>query len=100
MLRPVPMWPILIYADAPADAPADYEVGFAGLTPLTRISRVPAEATAAAVLRLSAQCWMADGVVAAADAQPLYVRDKVAQTTAERELLKAARAAATQGVQP
>jgi len=51
MLRPLPMWPILIYADAPADAPADYEVGFAGLTPLTRVSRVPAEAPAAAVLR-------------------------------------------------
>ena len=51
MLRPLPMWPILIYADAPPDAPADYEVGFAGLTPLTLVSRVPAEATAAAVLR-------------------------------------------------
>ena len=51
MLRPVPMWPILIYADAPADAPADYEAGFAGLTPLTRISRVPPEAPAAAALR-------------------------------------------------
>jgi regulator of sigma E protease len=51
MLQPLPVWPILIYADAPADAPADYEVGFAGLTPLTRISRVPAGAPAAAVLR-------------------------------------------------
>ncbi len=68
--------------------------------PWQNVPQVDAGPTAAAVLRLSAQCWMADGVVAAADAQPLYVRDKVAQTTAERELLKAARAAATQGVQP
>ena len=50
-LRPLPVWPILIYADAPADAPADYEAGFAGLTPLTRVSRVPADAPAAAALR-------------------------------------------------
>lgn len=51
MLRPLPVWPILIYADAPADAPADYEVGFAGLTPLTRVARVPAEAPASGTLR-------------------------------------------------
>lgn len=50
-LQPVPMWPSLIYADAPPDAPADYEVGFAGLTPLTRVSRVPAESPAAGVLK-------------------------------------------------
>lgn len=68
--------------------------------PWQTVPQVDAWPTATAVLRLSAQCWRAGGVVAAADAQPLYVRDKVAQTTAERELLKAARAAATQGVQP
>lgn len=51
MLRPLPVWPILIYADAPADAPADYEVGFAGLTPLTRVARVPADAAASGALR-------------------------------------------------
>jgi regulator of sigma E protease len=50
-LQPLPMWPILIYADAPPDAPADYEAGFAGLTPLTRVARVPTEAPAAKVLR-------------------------------------------------
>jgi regulator of sigma E protease len=50
-LQPLPVWPILIYADAPADAPADYEAGFAGLTPLTRVARVPPDAPAAAVLR-------------------------------------------------
>ena len=51
MLRPLPMWPILIYADAPPDAPADYEIGFAGLTPLTRVEGVPAGAPAEGVLR-------------------------------------------------
>jgi regulator of sigma E protease len=51
LLKPLPVWPILIYADAPPDAPADYEAGFAGLTPLTRVARVPAGAPAAAVLR-------------------------------------------------
>jgi regulator of sigma E protease len=51
MLRPMPMWPILIYADPPPDAPADYEAGFAGLTPLTRVARVPADAASAKALR-------------------------------------------------
>ncbi|MGB4061367.1 MAG: tRNA (adenosine(37)-N6)-threonylcarbamoyltransferase complex dimerization subunit type 1 TsaB, partial [Burkholderiaceae bacterium] len=41
--------------------------------------------TAAALLRL-APALLAQGLAGpAADAQPLYVRDKVAQTTAERE---------------
>lgn len=62
------------------------------------VPQVDAWPTAAAVLRLSAACWMAGGAVAAADAQPLYVRDKVAQTTAEREQIKAARAVASQDV--
>jgi tRNA threonylcarbamoyladenosine biosynthesis protein TsaB len=47
--------------------------------------------SAAALLRLAA--GRLDQVVAAAQALPLYVRDKVAQTTQERLALKAGQAA-------
>ena len=45
--------------------------------------------TATALLRLAPALWQAGGAVNAAQAQPLYVRDKVAQTTAERAEAKA-----------
>jgi len=47
--------------------------------------REPALPSAAALLRLAPGLLLAGGAVAAQDALPLYVRDKVAQTTAERE---------------
>lgn len=50
--------------------------------------------TAAALLRLAPQCLADGGLVAAADALPRYIRDKVAQTTAEREAAKLAAATA------
>lgn len=51
----------------------------------TLLPRLAAAPTAAALLRL-APALLAQGLAGpAADAQPLYVRDKVAQTTAERE---------------
>lgn len=53
---------------------------------------VPACPTATAMLRLASALWQAGGAVAAADAQPLYVRDKVAQTTDERALAQAEKA--------
>ncbi len=53
------------------------------------VPQLPAWPTAAAVLRLSGALWAEGAAVQAADAQPLYVRDKVAQTTEERERLKA-----------
>jgi tRNA threonylcarbamoyladenosine biosynthesis protein TsaB len=50
--------------------------------------------TASAMLRLAPQLIAGGGLVNAQDALPLYVRDKVALTTAEREGLAAAKAAA------
>ncbi len=57
-------------------------------------SALPAQPTAAALLRLAPALLAAGQAVAADQALPLYVRDKVAQTTAEREAIKAAAAAA------
>jgi tRNA threonylcarbamoyladenosine biosynthesis protein TsaB len=52
-------------------------------------ARVPAAPTAAALLRLAPRL-LADGrAVNAADAMPLYIRDKVAQTTEERAVARA-----------
>lgn len=51
--------------------------------------------TATALLRLLPGLWAEGQAVDAARAQPLYVRDKVAQTTAEREQIKADKLAAS-----
>ena len=48
---------------------------------------------AAAMLPLARALWAQGGAVDAAHALPLYLRDKVAQTTAERELVRAAKEA-------
>jgi tRNA threonylcarbamoyladenosine biosynthesis protein TsaB len=45
---------------------------------------------AAALMRLAQQRWRDDGGIDAADALPLYLRDKVALTVAEREARKVA----------
>jgi tRNA threonylcarbamoyladenosine biosynthesis protein TsaB len=50
--------------------------------------------TATAMLRLASALLAAGRIVPAAQAWPLYVRDKVAQTTEERAAIKAAAAAA------
>ena len=47
---------------------------------------------ASAMLLLARQLWAQGGAVAAALALPTYLRDKVAQTTAERETIRAAKA--------
>ncbi|MEY2800863.1 MAG: hypothetical protein RL513_447 [Pseudomonadota bacterium] len=54
--------------------------------------RLPALPTAAALLRVAPGLIDAGAAVPAHEALPLYVRDKVAQTTEEREALRAARA--------
>jgi tRNA threonylcarbamoyladenosine biosynthesis protein TsaB len=51
------------------------------------------DARAAALIALAAQAWDDGTGLDAAQALPLYLRDKVAQTTAEREALRAAAAA-------
>ena len=56
---------------------------------------VTALPTAMALLRLAPALIAAGAAVAASDALPRYIRDKVAQTTAERAALRAAQAAAT-----
>jgi tRNA threonylcarbamoyladenosine biosynthesis protein TsaB len=49
---------------------------------------IDAAPTAAALLRLAPQALRSGQAVPAEQAMPLYLRDKVAQTTAEREALK------------
>lgn len=56
-------------------------------------ARYPALPTARALLRLAAPLLAQGAAVSAAQAQPLYVRDKVAQTSAERQALAQARSA-------
>ena len=49
-----------------------------------KATQLPALPTAQALLRLAPQAWRDGLAVAPEDALPLYIRDKVAQTTAER----------------
>lgn len=56
--------------------------------------RCTALPTAAALLRLAPALWAQGLAVPAEQAMPLYIRDKVANTTAEREAMKAQAAAA------
>jgi hypothetical protein len=44
--------------------------------------------TASALLRLAPAAWVAGQAVPPEEALPLYIRDKVAQTTDERMLIK------------
>ena len=63
--------------------------------------QVPVWPTARALWRLAPALWAQGLAVDAAGAQPLYVRDKVAQTTEERERARATKAAqATREAQP
>ena len=59
--------------------------------------RCEALPTASALLRLAPDLWAQGLAVPAEQAMPLYIRDKVANTTAEREALKALALQAHQG---
>ena len=54
---------------------------------------VPAVPHALALLRMAPALWHAGKALAPEGVHPLYIRDKVAQTTAEREAIKVAKAA-------
>jgi tRNA threonylcarbamoyladenosine biosynthesis protein TsaB len=56
--------------------------------------------TAAALLRLAPALWAQGLAMPAEQAMPLYIRDKVANTTAEREAMKAQSAAAKAASNP
>ncbi len=63
---------------------------FAGRLPWADARRWPrSEDRAAALLRLACSAWSAGRGVAASAALPVYLRDKVALTTAEREAARA-----------
>lgn len=85
----------LINPDQLSCAPEDTVAGnvFAPYGPrlaATLAQRVHALPTACALLRLAPQLLAAGGAIAADQALPLYVRNKVAKTTAERAAEKAA----------
>jgi tRNA threonylcarbamoyladenosine biosynthesis protein TsaB len=72
-----------------------------------RLTGVPADAgrfealpTGAAMLRLAPAMLAAGAAVQPEDALPVYIRDNVAQTTVEREAIKAAKAALLSNQQP
>jgi len=67
------------------------------LPPGKRCEALP---TAAALLRLAPALWAQGHAVPADQAMPLYIRDKVANTTAEREVLKVQAALAKASPQP
>jgi tRNA threonylcarbamoyladenosine biosynthesis protein TsaB len=85
-------------ADAAGSAPAWTVAGNAqgayGERLLPQAPHVHALPTAAALLRLAPALLAAGQAVPASEALPRYIRDKVAQTTAEREALRAQAAAA------
>jgi tRNA threonylcarbamoyladenosine biosynthesis protein TsaB len=84
------------WADAPPVTVAGSALdAFASQLRTGAARRVPAATPSArAMLPVARHMWDDGGAVDAALAMPLYVRDKVAQTTAEREALRAARDAA------
>lgn len=68
---------------------------YADQWPITLTARqLTALPTAAALLRLAPAAWAAGEAVPPEEALPLYIRDKVAQTTDERMHIKAQQAAA------
>ena len=91
--------PLQVAPQLPDDLPSDTVV--AGNAVQVYPERMPAGLrthmalpTAQAMLGLAPALWAAGQAVPAEQAMPLYIRDKVAQTTAEREAAKAAQSGA------
>lgn len=81
-----------LWQDAPPAVVAGSAIGVSGEALATGAALRAPEAwpRATAMLPLAEAMWREGGAVDAALAMPLYVRDKVAQTTAEREAQRAA----------
>lgn len=71
-----------------ANKPADNSAASPEILPVICASAMP---HALALLRLAPAQWASGQAVAPEHVQPLYIRDKVAQTTAEREAIKASK---------
>jgi tRNA A37 threonylcarbamoyladenosine modification protein TsaB len=82
-----------VYPDAFAQAFAQAFEDASATQGATTVSCVPAVPHALALLRLAPALWAAGKAVEPEEVQPLYIRDKVAQTTAERNAIKAAKEA-------
>jgi tRNA threonylcarbamoyladenosine biosynthesis protein TsaB len=81
--------------EPPACVAGNALTAFAGRLRPGAARQVPQPASRAAALgRLAEAAWHAGAAVDAALALPVYVRDKVAQTTAERDAARAAKALA------
>lgn len=81
--------------DGPVCVTGNALVAFGGRLQVPGARAVTApDARAAALGRLALAAWHAGAAVDAALALPVYVRDKVAQTTAERDAARAAKMAA------
>ncbi len=90
------------WRDAPPSAVAGNAIGIFGARLATGEASLFPNATpsAVALLCLAQHAWADGAAVDAALALPLYVRDKVAETEAERAAQRAARAAAPVGTAP
>ncbi len=81
-------------AEPPAHVAGNALTAFAGVLQAGHAQRSDhALPRASAMLSLARALWAQGGAVDAALALPLYLRDKVAQTTAERDALRASNAA-------
>jgi tRNA threonylcarbamoyladenosine biosynthesis protein TsaB len=94
------LWPVAALADAWRDEPPACVAGsalaaFGARLPSASALRIEAsQDRAAALARLACAAWQRGEAVDAAQALPLYLRDKVALTTAERQAAALARPSA------
>lgn len=101
------LWTLQALSDACAQAAVDLIAGSA-IDAFGERVRWPARARrvaqahdrSAALARLALAAWADGAMVAAAEGMPLYLRDKVASTTAERALALAARGPAVPAAAP